>query len=74
MALCTPVCCVCLQSLSFSPADPAAFGTTIMLVIMPLTYAWQAQAGLQQRADTYKAHIGNMLLMRQRSSNAGTFP
>lgn len=60
-----------MQSLTFNLGDPTAFGTTVILVIMPLTYAWQARAGMQQQADNYKASIGEMLLMRQRSSNAG---
>lgn len=48
-----------------------AFATTLALVLMPLSYAVQVRFSLQQKADNYKADIDEMLLMRQRSSNAG---
>lgn len=61
-----------VQSLTFNPnADPVGFATTIGLVFMPLSYAIQARFALQQKADNYKADIDEILLMRQRNSNAG---
>eukprot|EP00892_Ulva_mutabilis_P001914 jgi/Ulvmu1/11723/UM008_0136.1 len=63
---------IATSSLTFNPrADPVAFATTLALVLMPLSYALQARFSLQQKADTYKADIDELLLMRQRSSNAG---
>ena len=64
-----------MQSLTFDPrGDPVAFATTLALVLMPLSYAVQARFSLQQKADNYKADIDELLLMRQRSSNAGARP
>eukprot|EP00892_Ulva_mutabilis_P001912 jgi/Ulvmu1/11721/UM008_0132.1 len=72
IGLCSALYKISNSSLQFTPKeDPVAFATTLALVLMPLSYALQARVSLQRKADNYKADIDEMLLMRQRSSNAG---
>ena len=61
-----------VQSLTFNPyVDMTGFVTTVALVLMPLSYAAQARFAQQRKADIYAANINEILLMRQRNSNAG---
>jgi hypothetical protein len=61
-----------MQSLTFNPyTDLTGFVTTIALVLMPLSYAAQARFAQQRKAHDYAANINEILLMRQRNSNAG---
>eukprot|EP00892_Ulva_mutabilis_P001913 jgi/Ulvmu1/11722/UM008_0133.1 len=72
IGVCSALYKISTSSLEFTPeGDPVGFATTLALVLMPLSYALQARVSLQRKADNYKADIDEMLLMRQRSSNAG---